>query len=96
MIEQTVSIERMEEAIAIFGSFDENIRLIEKELGVRVVGRDDQLKISGEAEAVMYGTKVIESLIGLSGRGDPQAAGKRRLRRGQGVRPDHAGDLRGG
>ena len=70
MIEQTVSIERMEEAIAIFGSFDENIRLIEKELGVRVVGRDDQLKISGEAEAVMYGTKVIESLIGLSGRGE--------------------------
>ena len=70
MIEQTVSIERMEEAIAIFGSFDENIRLIEKELGIHVVGRDDQLKISGEAEAVLYGTKVIESLIGLSGRGE--------------------------
>ena len=36
MIEQTVSIERMEEAIDIFGSFDENIRLLEKELGIRV------------------------------------------------------------
>ena len=70
MIEQTVSIERMEEAIDIFGSFDENIRLLEKELGVHVVGRDDQLKISGEAEAVMHGTKVIENLIGLSGRGE--------------------------
>ena len=45
MMEQTVSIERMEDAIDIFGSFDENIRLIEQELGVRVVGRDDQLKI---------------------------------------------------
>ena len=44
MMEQTVSIERMEDAIDIFGSFDENIRLIEQELGVRVVGRDDQLK----------------------------------------------------
>ena len=40
MIEQTVSIERMEDAIDIFGSFDENIRLIEQELGVRVVSRD--------------------------------------------------------
>ena len=70
MIEQTVSIERMEEAIDIFGSFDENIRLLEKELGVHVVGRDDQLKISGEAEAVMHGKKVIENLIGLSGRGE--------------------------
>ena len=40
MIEQTVSIERMEEAINIFGSFDENMRLIEKELDVHVVDRD--------------------------------------------------------
>lgn len=71
MIEQTISIERMEEAINIFGSFDENIRLIEKELGIHVVGRDDQLKISGEAEAVMYGTKVIQNLISLSARGEP-------------------------
>ena len=47
MIEQTVSIERMEDAIDIFGSFDENIRIIEQELAVRVVSRDDQLKISG-------------------------------------------------
>ncbi len=46
MIEQTVSIERMEDAIDIFGSFDENIRIIEQELAVRVVSRDDQLKIS--------------------------------------------------
>ena len=33
MMEQTVSIERMEDAIDIFGSFDENIKLIEQELG---------------------------------------------------------------
>ena len=70
MIEQTVSIERMEDAIDLFGSFDENIRLIEKELGIHVVSRDDQLKISGEAEAVMQGTKVIQALIGLSARGE--------------------------
>ena len=50
MIEQTVSIERMEDAIDIFGSFDENIRIIEQELAVRVVSRDDQLKISGEED----------------------------------------------
>ena len=33
MMEQTVSIERMEDAIDIFGSFDENIRLIEQGWG---------------------------------------------------------------
>ena len=32
MMEQTVSIERMEDAIDIFGSFDENIRLIEQDI----------------------------------------------------------------
>ena len=48
MIEQTVSIERMEDAIDIFGSFDENMRLIERELSVHVVDRDDQIKVLGE------------------------------------------------
>ena len=70
MMEQTVSIERMEDAIDIFGSFDENIRLIEQELGVRVVGRDDQLKISGEDTPVAYAAKVIQGLIGMSARGE--------------------------
>ena len=60
MIEHTINIERMEEAINIFGSFDENIKLIEQELGVTVLNRDSQLKVTGEAEAVMYGVKAIE------------------------------------
>ena len=47
MIEQTISIERIEDVIDIFGSFDENIKLIEHELDVSVVSRDDQLKIPG-------------------------------------------------
>lgn len=37
MTEQTISIERMEEAVNLFGSFDENIRIIERELSVAVV-----------------------------------------------------------
>lgn len=71
MIEQTISIERMEAAIDIFGSFDENMRLIERELTVSVVGREDHLKVSGEGEAVMLAVKVIEGLLGLSARGEP-------------------------
>ena len=70
MIEQTVSIERMEEAINIFGSFDENMRLIEKELSVQVVDREEQIKISGEAENVMCAVKVVQGLIDLSARGE--------------------------
>ena len=68
MIEQTISIERIEDVIDIFGSFDENIKLIEHELDVLVVSRDDQLKISGEAENVLYAVKAVQGLLGLAGR----------------------------
>ena len=70
MTEQIISIERMEEAIAIFGSFDENIRIIERELGVTVVNRDSQLKISGDGEAVMYAVKAINALLSLAAKGE--------------------------
>ena len=68
MIEQTINIERMEDVVDVFGSFDENIKLVEHELDVTVVSRDDQLKISGEAENVMHAVKAIEGLLGLAGR----------------------------
>ena len=71
MIEQTINVERLEEAAALFGSFDENIRIIERELEVSVVNRDGSLKVSGEAEAVMYAVKAIQGLLELSGRGEP-------------------------
>nr|WP_317322823.1 PhoH family protein [uncultured Flavonifractor sp.] len=68
MIEQTINIERMEDVVDVFGSFDGNIKLVEHELGVTVVSRDDQLKVSGEAEDVMHAVKAIEGLLGLAGR----------------------------
>ena len=68
MAEQSINIDRMEHAVALFGSFDENIKLIESELGVSVVSRGDQLKISGEEENVMYAVKAVQGLLGLAGR----------------------------
>ena len=37
MIEKTIEVERMEHVISIFGSFDQNLRIIENELGVKVL-----------------------------------------------------------
>lgn len=71
MTEQSISLERLEETISLFGSFDENIRLIEHELGVAVVSRDSALKVSGEdPEAVMLAVRVIEDLMSLAARGE--------------------------
>ncbi len=70
MIEQIVNLERLEEAINIFGSFDENMRIMEKTLGVTVLNREDHLKITGDGEAVMQAVKVVEGLLSLSSRGE--------------------------
>ena len=70
MTEQSISIERMEQAINVFGSLDANIRVIEAELGVSVVSRDSDLKVSGEGEAVMYAVKAIQALLSLAARGE--------------------------
>jgi len=69
-LEQIISVERMEELINLFGSFDENMKLIEKEFSVSVVSRDTDLKVSGEPEGVMKAVKAIEALLSLSSRGE--------------------------
>ena len=69
MTEQSISLERLEDTISLFGSFDENIRLIEREMGVSVVSRDSQLKVSGEdPEGVLRGVRAIEALMSLAAR----------------------------
>ena len=56
--------------MALFGSFDQNIKLIEREFSVRVTCRDSELKIEGEAEDVMRAHMVIDSLLQLINRGE--------------------------
>lgn len=70
MFEQRINIDRMEQAVALFGSFDENIKLVEKEYQVTVVGRGAEIKVSGEAENVGKAVRVIESLLSLINRGE--------------------------
>lgn len=70
MFEQVLSIDRMENAVSLFGSFDENIRLIESEFSVTVLNRGSDLKISGEAENVAKATTAIEHLLALINKGE--------------------------
>ena len=54
----------------IFGSFDENIRLLEQEFSVTVVNRDGELRVEGEPENTMLACKAIQALLTLSSRGE--------------------------
>ena len=70
MTEQTINIERLEQAVMLFGSFDENIKLVEKAYGVDVVVRGSELKVCGEPEAVSLAAKTVESLLLLINKGE--------------------------
>ena len=70
MIEQTIKVDRMEHIISVFGSFDRNLRIIETELGVKVLDRDDMIHICGEAEDVMLAEKAINGLLTLAAKGE--------------------------
>ncbi len=70
MFEQVINIDRMEQATALFGSFDSNIRRLESIYSVNIVIRDGELKISGEADDVSKASRTIVSLISMINKGE--------------------------
>jgi phosphate starvation-inducible PhoH-like protein len=70
MAEHIVNIDRMEHAVALFGSLDENIRLIQKHYDVEILCRGSEIKVSGETEQVFYAVKTIEGLLKLLEKGE--------------------------
>ena len=60
----------MENAVALFGSFDENIKLIEREFGVKITCRGSELKIEGDVENAARARTVIESRLQFLSRGE--------------------------
>ncbi len=70
MVERTINIERLEQMTDIFGSFDENIGILERELGVTVLNRNTELKVVGDEARADRAVRVIESLLVLSSRGE--------------------------
>ena len=70
MFETTIDIDKMEHAVSLFGSFDENIKSIEKNFSVTVVNRGGEVKISEEPEDVMSASRAINGLLALVTNGE--------------------------
>ena len=70
MTERSVNAERVEDLIAVFGSFDENIKRIEQALSVTIVNRGTELKVSGEEESVDKAVRTLEALLSLAAKGE--------------------------
>ena len=69
-IERIVNADRIEDLIAVFGSFDENIKYIEECLGVRIVNRGTDLKVTGDEESAYKAVKTLEGLLSLASKGE--------------------------
>ncbi len=70
MYEQIINVDRMEQAVSLFGSFDENIKMIEHEYSVDIVNRGGSLKITGEDVDVMKASKALQGLMMLINKGE--------------------------
>ena len=70
MIDKIIEVERIEDVINVFGSFDQNLRILESELGVKVLDREDVLHICGEGENVLLAEKAISGLLTLAAKGE--------------------------
>ena len=69
-VERIVNAERVEDLIAVFGSFDENIKRIEDALGVQVVNRGTDLRVSGDEEMADKAVRTLEGLLTLASKGE--------------------------
>lgn len=70
MYEQLINLDRMEQAVGLFGNFDENIKLVENTFSVSVLSRGTELKVTGEAEDVDKACRVISGLLVLINKGE--------------------------
>ena len=70
MAERKIEVDRIENLVNVFGSFDQNIRIVEAELDVSITDRESSLRINGTEENVALAEKVINGLISIAARGE--------------------------
>ena len=70
LFEQKIDIERIEQMIALFGNFDENIKQIEKRYSVSITSHGNEIKIKGDTEKVTLAARTVEGLITLIKKGE--------------------------
>ena len=69
MVQKEIKAARMETMLSLFGSYDENVNLIQREFSVVILGRGDSLTVSGEEKNVFEASEAIKSLMTLIEKG---------------------------
>ena len=70
MAEKTISVDSMDTMLSLFGSYDENINLIQREYNVVVLGRGEDIKITGDEHGVFNAGEAVNGLITMIKKGE--------------------------
>lgn len=70
MYQQQINIDRMEQAVGLFGSLDQNIRQLEQAFHVTITVRNGEMKVAGDPENVAACSQAIAGLLDLLGSGE--------------------------
>lgn len=65
-----IDVDNIEQIIALFGSFDENTKALEKETGASIVSRNTHIAIFGKEENVALAKTVVDKLLMMIRRHD--------------------------
>ncbi len=70
MVEKIINVDKMEYVLSLFGNYDENINLIQRNYNVVILSRGGDIKITGSEENVYKASLVIEQLLKLVEKSD--------------------------
>ena len=70
MAETVINVENIEQTIALFGNYDENINLLQRQYDVVVLNRGSDIRISGGETEVAKARSAIEALLALIKKGE--------------------------
>ena len=64
-MDKNIQFDDIQKIIDVFGQYDKNVNIIQRELNVNIVNRGDSIKISGDEKNVETAIKVVKSLIDI-------------------------------
>ena len=70
MSEVVINMENIEHAISLFGNYDENINLLQKQYNVAILNRGNDIRISGNENEVNKAKTAITTLIDMIKKGE--------------------------
>jgi len=70
LVEVSLEFDRIEHAMNLFGNFDENINIIEDAFNVKIISRDNEIRVVGYSDGVYKAQTVLKRLISMAAQGD--------------------------